>query len=114
MQTRPVSVVETHMFLRAAEKIWREDELSALVDHVATHPEAGDVIPGTGGVEEAALGSGWNGQSWRRAGDLFLPQCRYAGYLLLAYAKAQTTDLTADEKRSLTALAAMLKQGKDR
>jgi hypothetical protein len=33
-------------------------------------------------------------------------------YLLLAYAKAQASDLTPDEKRTLTALAAAMKQGK--
>jgi predicted outer membrane protein len=33
-------------------------------------------------------------------------------YLLLAYAKAQASDVTPDEKRTLTALAVALKQGK--
>jgi hypothetical protein len=33
-------------------------------------------------------------------------------YLLLAYTKAQATTLTPDETRTLTALAAALKQGK--
>jgi hypothetical protein len=31
-------------------------------------------------------------------------------YLLLAYAKAKASDLTPDEKRTLTALAAAMKQ----
>lgn len=115
MQTRPIGVVDTDMFLRAAEKIWREEELSALVDYGATHPKAGNVIPGTGGREEAALGARRSRQPWWRARDLFLPQRRYAGLPpLLAYAKSQATDLTADEKRTLTALAAMLKPGRDR
>ena len=30
-------------------------------------------------------------------------------YLLLAYAKAQTTDLTADEKRAVAGFAAIIK-----
>lgn len=114
MQTRPISVVETHMFLRAAEKIWREDELSALIDHVATHPEAGDVIPGTGGVRKLRWGRAGTGKRGGVRVIYFYHNADMPVYLLLAYAKAQATDLTADEKRTLTALAAMLKQGKDR
>jgi hypothetical protein len=39
MQTRPITVAETHMFRRQAEKIWTEDELVALVDHLALNPK---------------------------------------------------------------------------
>jgi len=50
MLTRPITVAETHGFMRAAQKIWSEEELAALVDHLARNPEDGDVIQGTGGV----------------------------------------------------------------
>jgi hypothetical protein len=52
MQTRPITVAETHMFRRQAEKIWSEADLAALVDHLALNPEGGDVIPGTGGIHK--------------------------------------------------------------
>ena len=52
MKTRPITVAETQAFARAAEKIWSEDERSALVNVLAHNPEAGDVIPGTGGVRK--------------------------------------------------------------
>ena len=52
VQTRPITLAETQAFARAATKIWSEEELSALVDHVAHNPEAGEVIPGTGGVSK--------------------------------------------------------------
>ncbi|GGZ09257.1 hypothetical protein [Novosphingobium colocasiae] len=48
MTTRTITVAETHAFARSAERIWSESERAELVDHVAHHPEAGDVIPGTG------------------------------------------------------------------
>ena len=35
VQTRLLTVVETPTFLRQAEKIWAEEERSALVDHIA-------------------------------------------------------------------------------
>lgn len=52
MQTRPITVAETQAFVRSAEKIWSEQELAELVDHLAHNPEAGDLIPGTGGVRK--------------------------------------------------------------
>ena len=62
MQSRPVTVAETQAFMRSAAKIWNEEELAALVDHVARNPEAGDVIPATGGVRKMRWGRGSSGK----------------------------------------------------
>lgn len=35
VKTRPITVAATHFFLRAAEKIWSEEEQAALVNYVA-------------------------------------------------------------------------------
>ena len=35
MQSRPVTVFETAMFTRAAEKIWSDDERLVLIDFIA-------------------------------------------------------------------------------
>ena len=110
MQTRPITVAETQGFARSAAKIWSEDELTALVDHVAHNPEAGDVIPGTGGVRKLRWGRAGSG---KRGGARVIyfyhrPDCPL--YLLLAYAKAQATDLTADEKKMVAALATTIKE----
>lgn len=64
VKTRPITVAETQAFARTAEKVWSEDERAELVDFVAHNPEAGDVIPGTGGVRKlrwARSGSGKRG-----------------------------------------------------
>jgi hypothetical protein len=106
------SVVETPMFLRAAEKIWRDDERMALVDYVAANPGAGDVIPSTGGVRKLRWGRAGTG---KRGGVRVIYFYHNAGmpiYLLLAYAKAQATDLSAEDKRAVTAIAAALKSGR--
>ena len=109
MRTRPITVAETPMFMRAAEKIWSEDERAALVDFVAHNPEAGDVIPGSGGVRKlrwARSGSGKRGGA-RVVYFYYRPDCPL--YLLLAYAKAQATNLSADEKKAVAAFAATIK-----
>jgi len=114
MTTRPITVAETQAFVRSAEKIWNAAELAELVDHVAHNPEGGDLIPGTGGVRKLRWGRSGSG---KRGGArviyfYYRPDCPL--YLLLAYAKAQATDLTPDEKKAVAALATVIKTAADR
>jgi len=109
VETRPVTVAETQIFARAAARIWSETELAELVDYVARNPQAGDVIRGTGGVRKLRWGKTGSG---KRGGARVIYFYYHAGcplYLLLAYAKAQATDLTPDEKKAVAGLAAMIK-----
>lgn len=113
VQTRPITVAETLAFARSAEKIWSEEERAELVEYVAHNPEAGDVIPGTGGVRKlrwARAGSGKRGGA-RVVYFYYRPDCPL--YLLLAYAKAQMADLSADEKKAVAAFAATIKASVD-
>jgi len=50
VKTIPITVAETQVFARSAERIWNEAERAQLVDFIALNPEAGDVVIGTGGV----------------------------------------------------------------
>lgn len=106
-------MAETQAFARAAAKIWNEAELADLVDFVAHNPEAGDVIPGTGGVRKlrwARTGSGKRGGA-RVVYFHYRPDCPL--YLLLAYAKAHAADLSADEKKAVATFAAAIKAAAD-
>ena len=52
MQRLLITIVETVPFLRQAASLWKEDERRAFVDFIAANPEAGAVIPDTGGVRK--------------------------------------------------------------
>lgn len=52
----PITVIETPEFLSATRKLLSDDERSLLVDCLAHHPDAGDLIPGTGGVRKLRRG----------------------------------------------------------
>jgi hypothetical protein len=110
MLTRPITVAETQSFVRSASKIWTEDELAALVDHLAHNPEEGDIIPGTGGVRKLRWGKAGVGKRGGARVIYFYYQMDCPLYLLLAYAKAQASDLTADEKRAVAGFAAIIKR----
>jgi len=109
MRSRLITVVETGLFIRQAQKIWSDEDRVALIDHMARNPDSGDVIPGTGGVRKlrwARTGSG------KRGGTrviYFYHDMDRPLYLLLAYAKAQASDMDADEKKAVAAFAAIIK-----
>ena len=109
MLTRPVTVAETHAFIRTAQKIWSDEELAILIDHLAHNPEDGDVIPGTGGVRKLRWGKAGVGKRGGARVIYFYYQMDRPLYLLLAYAKAQAADLTAEEKRTVMGFAAVIK-----
>jgi hypothetical protein len=107
--TRLLTVIELTTFLRAAAKVWSDDEREAFVDYVAANPQAGDLIPETGGLRKVR----WGRQSVGKRGgvrviyyfyDLDMPL-----YLITVYAKSAREDLGPDEKRTLAALAVELK-----
>jgi hypothetical protein len=106
-----ISVAETPLFVRQAEKIWSEAEREAFVDFIARNPEAGDIIPETGGVRKvrwSRAGSGKRGGT--RVIYFFLDRGKPI-YLLMVYAKARQENLDASEKRELKKLSEILKTG---
>ena len=80
------------------------------VNFIAANPEAGDVIPETGGVRKVR----WSRSGTGKRGGARVIYFYHSGsrplYLLLVYAKARREDLTPDEKRLVRKLAAMLKR----
>ena len=106
---RMQTVAETPMFSRQADKLFNEDQKRELINSLAENPLAGDLIPGTGGVRKLRFAAAGRG---KRGGARVIYYYLDAGmpvYALLAYAKSAKTDLTADERRGVSALAAKLK-----
>ena len=105
------TVAETPTFSRQADKLFSEDEKRELIAFLAENPLAGDEIPGTGGVRKlrfAALGRGQRGGA--QVIYYYLDETMPV-YALLAYAK---TDMTPDERRTVSKLVAALKAARKR
>jgi hypothetical protein len=110
MLTRPITVAETSVFLRQAAQVWSDDEHAEFINFIARNPDAGDVIPQSGGVRKVR---------WRRSGTgkrggvrviYFYHDPGTPLYLLMIYAKAQRDDLSPDAQRAVQGLVAQLKQ----
>jgi len=92
------TVLQLPKFKAEATELIGTDGIAAVAVYLADHPDAGDVIPGSGGARKlrwAAKGKG------RRGGARI--------YLMRCYAKNVKTNLTADEKKQLRQIAAHLK-----
>ena len=62
MPTRPITVAEPAVFIRQASTLWTEDERFEFVDFIARNPEAGDLIPASGGVRKVRWGRRGSGK----------------------------------------------------
>lgn len=109
MSAKLITIAETPLFVRQAQKVWTEAEREEFVNYIAGDPEAGDVIPETGGVRKIR----WSMEgAGKRGGARVIYFYHDAGrplYLLMVYAKARKEDLSSDEKRTVRSLAAVLK-----
>lgn len=110
MTTKPITVAETLPFLRQAAGLWDEEERAAFVDFIAANPEAGDVIPDTGGIRKVR----WSRTGIGKRGGVrviyFYHDSAMPLYLLLIYAKAQWENWTQEEKRRALALTTAIRQ----
>lgn len=56
MEGAPVCVVETSEFLVKTRRIMDEEERAEMINFLAFNPNAGDLVPGTGGARKLRLG----------------------------------------------------------
>jgi len=98
------------MFLRQASDLWGDEDRSAFVDFIAANPEAGDVIPDTGGIRKIRWGRPGMGKRGGVRVIYFYHASNMPLYLLLIYAKARRDNWTPSEKRRARALTEALRE----
>ena len=58
-----LTVAELPEYLRATARLLADADRRAIIDHLAAHPAAGDLIEGTGGVRKLRWGRDGRGRS---------------------------------------------------
>ena len=105
-----VSFVETKVFSKRIEKLIGDESLAALQVELARNPETGPVIEGTGGLRKARWALKGRGKSGGiRVIYLYL-RIRNVIYLVYAFSKDESDDLTPDQKKQLKAIVEAIKQ----
>ena len=103
------TVVETPVFVRRAEKLLKPDEHNELITFLATCPLAGDEIVGTGGVRKVRFGAKGKGKSGGVRVIYYFYDRDVPIYALLICGKNERSDLTPDQRKSVTSFAAAIK-----
>jgi hypothetical protein len=100
-----VEFVEAPAFTRHVHGYLSDDEYAALQQFLAAHPEAGTVMPGTGGFRKLRWGDERRGKG--RRGGLRIIYYFLIGdqqvWLFTLFGKDEASDLTASQKRQLRA-----------
>lgn len=97
-----LTFVEHPTFTKQIASLMADDEYARFQKDLAANPEAGNVIPGLGGlrkVRHGAKGKGKRGGA--RIIYLFLP-IKGVIYLFYAYTKGDIEDMSADQKKRLS------------
>lgn len=98
---RMLTVIETPTFQRLWPDYWTEEERAEFAAFLAAEPEAGDVVPGSGGVRKVR---------WSRAGEgkrggvrvIYFNQLPIGEiWLLLIYARSQASTIPAHVLREI-------------
>jgi hypothetical protein len=104
-----ITVLQTPKFKAEATELIGTDAIEALAAYLTEHPDAGEVIRGSGGVRKLRWAA--KGKGKRGGARIIYLYVVVAGrvYLIRCYAKNIKADLSADEKKELRQIAANLK-----
>ena len=102
-------VVETAPFIVAVKAAGLSaDELRRIVDRCAEHPEAGDVIQGTGGARKIRFAGRGKGKSGGYRVITFYSGTDLPVFLLTVFGKGERSDLSKAERNALAQLTKTL------
>jgi hypothetical protein len=99
-----VEFLETPLFTKIIDEILSDEDLRELQAFLINRPDAGDVIPGTGGVRKVR----WSAQGKGKRGGAriiyYFVRQRDCIYLLFAYTKNVQVDLSHKQKKEVAQL----------
>ena len=99
------TIVETPTYLKAAEKLFSAEEREGIVAMVASDPECGDVIKGTGGFRKVRVGRGGMGKRGGARVIYILRDENFPIFLMAAYGKNEKANLSNKERNELAKIA---------
>lgn len=103
------TVAETPTFSRQADRLLSPTERAEVIAFLASNPEAGDLIPGAGGVRKVRVALQGRGKRGGARVIYYYHSEVMPLYVLLIYAKNERADLTPDQKKAVAALVQRLK-----
>ena len=95
-------VVELPGFVAAAKEAGLSDDArTRIIDRVAGRPDAGDVIPGTGGARKVRFAGRGKGKSGGYRVITFYTGLELPVFLITLFSKGERIDLSQDERNAM-------------
>ncbi len=93
-----ITIVETRVFRSRVPDLWTEEEYDTFIAYISSHPRAGVLIPGTGGLRKLRWTSKGSG---KRSGSrvIYLLSHNRGLWLLTLYGKSQKENIPSHELR---------------
>lgn len=104
------TIAELQNYIRVADKLLDEEERQDILDYLAEHPKAGNLMVGTGGVRKLKWGRGAQGKSGGVRVIYYFHNELIPVYLLAMFAKNEQENLTKAERNELAKLTTLLVQ----
>ena len=105
-----LTIAELPEYIRRAEKLLSVAERLDIVNYLAAHPKAGDLMEGTGGVRKLRWGRGAQGKSGGVRVIYYMHGEAMPLYLLTLFAKNEQANLSKAERNELAELVGLLDQ----
>lgn len=103
-----ITIAKVPEYIRQAEKILTEVERQDVLNYLAAHPKAGDLIEGTGGIRKLRWGRGGRGKSGGVRVIYYYHSELMPLYLLALFAKNKQGNLSKAERNELAKLVDIL------
>ena len=102
------TIVELPEFIRKSEKILTKSEISSIINYLAVHPAAGDIMQGTGGIRKLR----WSAQGRGKCGGVrviyYFHNETMPLFLLTLFGKGEKANLTKGERNELAKFTSLL------
>lgn len=103
--------VETSLFSKLLKSYLSDDEYRQLQSHLIEHPDAGDLIRGSGGVRKVRWAAGGKGKSGGVRVIYYWAKADEQTFFLTLYGKGEKENLSAEDLRRVVKLLGELTNG---
>ncbi len=102
------TVVELPEFQRKSSKLLSPDENKSVINYLAAHPSAGDIMQGMGGIRKLRWCAHGKGKSGGVRIIYYVHNESMPLFLLTVFGKGEKANLTKSERNDLAKLALIL------